>query len=78
MLCVMCYQPHMYTWLQIIIIGASLSEPHTYEEYGEFVCLYISIIYRTITFYFSFPKWLLLMPTSFEQWVLHLWRGVPN
>ena len=41
------------------IIGASLSEPHTYEENGGFVCLYIYIyIYISVvrhTVYFHLP-----------------------
>ena len=43
--------------MYVCIVGASLSEPHTYEENGGFVCLYIriyiyiSVVRRAVYFY---------------------------
>ena len=45
--------------MYVCIVGASLSEPHTYEENGGFVCLYIRIyiyICRTSCRIFLFAR----------------------
>ena len=51
-------------WLFTGVFRASLIEPHTYEEYGEFVCLYISIRRLPVAFYLSLPKWPPFGPTE--------------
>ena len=55
---------HENSNLYDLVIGASLSEPHTYMKYSKFVCIYIYIyiyiVRRAVYFYLMLQKWLRL------------------